>query len=140
MTPYTTVYSRFLGKIRDYPLLEEMERDQDFVKRILHDYLLGAIANFTYATPERLGRDDELEQFNGSLNTIEIEILAKLMVVEYLSPIVISSDKIEFNLPSKDFNTYSPANLIKQVAEIQDRERSQAIDMMVENYYRSGFR
>lgn len=137
MTPYMKVYNRFLSKIRDYPILLELERDEDFVKAMLYDYMIGAIANFTYESHKVKNRDDNLEQFNSELTDTEIEILAKYMVIEYLNPYLISSDKIENNLSSKDFNSYSPANLMRQISEIQDREKKQATELMVENYYRS---
>lgn len=138
MTPYHEVYGRFLSKITDYSLLEKIEKDSEFVESILHDYLLGAIANFTYAPSNKLEeRDDESQSFKSELKQIEIEILSKFMVVEYLSSTIISTDKIEFNLPSKDFNVFSPANLIKEVREIKEMETKQAVDLMVENYYRS---
>lgn len=137
MTPYMKVYNRFLSKIRDYPILLELKRDEDFVKAMLYDYMIGAIANFTYESHKVKNRDDNLEQFNSELTDTEIEILAKYMVIEYLNPYLISSDKIENNLSSKDFNSYSPANLMRQISEIQNREKKQATELMVENYYRS---
>lgn len=137
-TRYEEVYGRFLGKIRDYTLLDEIERDKDFVKSILHDYLLGAIANFTYSPKNLKKRNDELEHFESELSNLEIEILAKLMIVEYLSPIITDSKRIEFQLNSKDFRTYSPTNLMRELGSIQERERSQATELMVENHYRSG--
>lgn len=138
MTPYETVYTRFLSKIRDYPLLEELNKEngKEFVESIMNDYLLSAIANFTYRTTRIKDRDDETKQFNNKLNEAEIEILAKFMLVAYLTPIIVSSDKIEYNLTSKDFRSWSPGNLIAQIGEIKKREEDGADWLMIQNYYR----
>lgn len=141
MTPYIEIYGRFLSKIRDYPLLEEMSKEngKEFVESVMHDYLISAIANFTYGSSSKLkDRDSDLKQFNQELSDVEIEILAKLMLIEYLSPIIVSSDKIEFHLSSKDFRTWSPANLIQQLRNIRDDEKNDTKLLMVQNYYRSG--
>lgn len=138
VTPYETVYGRFLSKIRDYPLLEEMtkENGKEFVKSVMNDYLLSAIANFTYKTSRIKERDDKNKEFKNTLNDTEIEILAKFMLVAYLTPIIVSSDKIEYNLTSKDFRSWSPGNLIAQIGEIKRREEDGADWLMIQNYYR----
>lgn len=139
-TPYEKIYGRFLNKITDYAILDQLNKgNQDFVKRRMLSYLNGAIALFTYGGDKLQNRDDELEQFNTLLSDLEIEILAKLMVVEYLSPVLINSDKIETRLSSKDFNEFSSANLIKEVREIRDKEYSDAVSLMNINYHRSSF-
>lgn len=139
-TPYEAIYGRFLSKIKDYPILEQIKQGNTaFVKRMLHRYLEGAISNFLYGGEKLKNRDNDLEQFNESLTDLEMEILAKLMVVEYLSPVLINSDKIEKRLSSKDFNEFSSANLIGQIREIKNSEYKDANDLMIVNYHRGGF-
>lgn len=139
-TPYELVYGRFLDKIKDYPILKQLEdNNQDFVKKVLHGLLVGAIAHFMYGGQKLKNRDDNLEQFNEELSELEVEILAKLMVTEYLSPILISSDKLEKRLSSKDFNEFSSANLIREIREIRESEYASAVDLMNVNYHRGSY-
>lgn len=135
MTPYMTVYDNFLGKIRDYKFLSVINNDQELAKNILLNHLRSAIASYTYSDKFE-DRDDEKEVFNFSLSSVEIEILAKFMIVDYLTPYLISSNNLENTFSSRELQNFSPANLIKSILEIRTKEQEEAIELMVEEYYR----
>lgn len=136
-TPYTAIYERFLSKIKDYPLLDMIEKDSDFAKKMLYGYMVSATAHFTYSNKDLSNRNEDEECFNTSLTALEIEILSMFMIYTYLSQHVVTTEKITEKLSSKDFRTYSPANLLKEVREIQMSNYDRAVQLMVENYYRS---
>lgn len=83
MTSYEKIYDRFLQKITDYKMLDlsDTEIRQECVK-----WLSSAIAKFRRCKNDLSQRDNELETFTIDLLDIEIEILATLMVSEWLSP------------------------------------------------------
>lgn len=138
-TPYMKVYGRFLSKIEDYPLLEQIEENPEFAKEMMHDYLISAISHFTYSIKDLSDRDDGNESFKLTLSDLEIEILALFMMYSYLSPYIVSTEKIRETFTSKDFNNFSPANLMGQVKKIQQTHYDRAVQLMVENHYRGGF-
>lgn len=83
MTSYDTVFNRFLQKITDYKLLELSDND---VHQMMNGWLKSSIAKFRRCKNDLSQRDDEIEMFTSDLEDIEIEILAMLMVGEWLEP------------------------------------------------------
>lgn len=138
-TPFNTVYESFLSKIEDYEILKEINTNITFVNELLYDFLKSAIPKFTYSTKDLSLRDDTLQEFSIDLSEIEIEILAILMVVEYLSPKIIRSENLEQYLGSKDLRQYSPANQLKESRELRESVKREANLLMVEYYYREGY-
>ena len=66
-------------------------------------------------------RDDILEQFNMTLFDEDIEILANLMVIEWLRPQVNNLELLKQALSSKDFNISSQANHLKELQALRKR-------------------
>lgn len=149
MTTYDEIYDLFLSKIEDYEILdtinkirEEFASDENQIQQVLRElffiYLKSSINKFTDCTQDLNDRSDTDFQFNITLTGLEIEILATLMVVEYLSPKVIRSENLESYLGSKDFRQYSPANQLKETRTLRESVRSEANSLSLEYYYRSG--
>lgn len=82
-TPYSKIYDRALAKITDYDLAVLPEDD---VQLMLRGWLDSSIAKFRKCESDLSDRDDELNAFNIDLVDEEIEILALLMVCEWLEP------------------------------------------------------
>ena len=82
MTSYEIIYSRCLAKLEDPTLLQLPEED---LENLLHDYMLSAIAKHRKCEHDLSDRDEELKQFNSELSDLEIEILAILMLREWIS-------------------------------------------------------
>lgn len=83
MTPYSKIYKKFLNKISDVKLLELTDED---IQDMLHEWFTSAVAKFRKCKNNLSDRDEILERFNVDLLDIEIEILAILMVREWLEP------------------------------------------------------
>lgn len=141
MTPtqFDEVYAIFLSKVDDYDIQKKLELDFDFAQELMFDFLKSAIPKFTYSTKDLSNRDSILLQFNLQLSDMEKEILGTLMVVEYLSPKILRDELLLDRLGSKDFRTFSPANLLKETRELRESFKSEANSLMVEYYYRQGF-
>lgn len=117
-TPYEVVYASALSKFRSYeiPLMTE-----DEVKDYLHDFLKTAIARFHVCRKDLKDRDDDAECFNVELSDIEVEILSNYLLLEYIdSTYIRNSLLLKVNLSSSDFNSYSPANMLDKLLNMQE--------------------
>ena len=115
-TPYEKIYANLLPKFRDYdiPLMSEEE-----VKETLQDYILPAIARFHICYKDLSDRDDSLEQFNITLNDMELEILSNYVLLEYLDSKYIRTQVVlKATLSSKDFNAFSNANHLSKLLDM----------------------
>lgn len=118
-TPYEKLYENILPKFKSYkiPLMSDEE-----VKEYLHDYFVPAIARFHVCTKDLTDRSDEQECFNCDLSDLEIDILSNYILLEYVDSTYIRTPLLlEVNLSSTDFNSYSPANMLSKLTEMQER-------------------
>jgi len=117
-TPYEKLYENLLPKFKSYeiPLMTEEE-----VKEYLHDYIIPAVARFHVCRKDLSDRDDELECFNSDLSDDEIEILSNYLLLEYIDSTYIRTPTLlKVNLSSKDFNSYSPANMLDKLMQMHN--------------------
>lgn len=113
-TQYSEIYDLYSGMTNDYEHLSLPLINQD---EILEGWLLVSIGEFTKCKIDLSDRDDMLKQFNQIL-TDEIKvILAKGILKCWLSPKLYNIDNLKNTLASKDFNQYSPANLLKEIRQ-----------------------
>lgn len=83
MTSYKNVFNRFAQKITDYKILELSDDD---VIQMMTAWMSSAIAKFRRCENDLSQRDDEIQTFSIDLDDKELEILALLMVSEWLEP------------------------------------------------------
>lgn len=83
MTSYDTIFERFTQKITDYKLLKLSDND---VREMMWGWMISAISKFRRCENDLSQRDDEIQTFLVDLLDIEIEIIALLMVSEWLEP------------------------------------------------------
>ena len=62
-----------------------------------------------------LTRDDNLQEFEASIDEDVIDILAEVMVYEWLKPQMYSNELLESRLNTKDFTEFSPAKIIENI-------------------------
>lgn len=117
-TPYTVIYDRFLSKVTDFDLVQLTETE---VYDIAATYLPAAVAEFQDCKQDLTDVDKVKEEFNNELTDLEIEILANFMAIEYLlSKYVRTQALLKYTLFSKDFDTYSPSNLLDRASSMVD--------------------
>lgn len=75
-TPFEEIYDRFFGKITDDQYFEFTEED---TKKDLKNILLDAIPGFEFPRFPLYAYDEDLEEFEVTLTSEEINILALLM-------------------------------------------------------------
>ena len=107
-TPFEKVYSSFLAHIKDYSILELMEVDEASLKEELFQLLNNAIINYVSPSVDLFDYNIDMEEFNSDLKPYEIVILGKLMVIEYLNPIIHDETLTKQSLNPKDYRSYSP--------------------------------
>lgn len=133
MTSYSDIYSVFFSKVTDYSFLQLEEVD---VEEILKPYLISSITKFKKRCRLDLSdRIDMIDQFNIDLSDEEIEILASLMIVEYLSPQIVNLELIRQNMSNKDWKLYSQANHLKELKDLRNESREEAERLIMEYTY-----
>lgn len=91
MTSYTDIFDRFALKIEDFVLLQ---LDDDDVIQACLNWMLAALPKIRKMTSDLTDRDDEIMEFNCDLTETEIEVIANMMVAEWLQPQVYSQKNI----------------------------------------------
>lgn len=114
MTTFEEIFEIYLNRITTYKLLNltEDERYDDLILK-----LKMALARFDNI--EEVEIDYNTRLFSRKLSPIEIDILSFLMICEWLKPMVLSEEALSNKLTSKDYNVYSPANLLAQLRSVK---------------------
>lgn len=116
MTSYEAIYNRFARKITDYDIVELSEID---LEDMLLDYLHSSIAKFRKITSDLSLRDDTFRTFSVDLLDVEIEILACLMVVEWITPQLNSTQYTKQFFGGKDEKFFSQKNQIDGLRDMK---------------------
>ena len=83
MTSYKSIFERFCFKIKDYVLLNLDDSDVFEACRVWMD---AAIPKIRRLTNDLSDRDNEIMAFNSDLTEIEQEVIANMMIAEWLEP------------------------------------------------------
>lgn len=135
-TPFNDVFDNFLMKVHDYSFLDltENELEDDFTK-----YLRSACVKFRQCDKDLLQAFNvEAEQFSVDLNYYEIEILATLMIIEYLTPKIVSSENLKQIIGNREFKFYSQANQLQELTRLRSVFRLEATQLISEYTYARG--
>ena len=111
MTAYTTIYNSFLDKVNDYDLADMTE---SMAQTSMRGWLNQAVVRFLESCKKDLTQTDN-SGFTEDLDLMEIDILTEGMVEAWLKPIRNNLDLLRNALNTKDFTTFSPANLLDKV-------------------------
>lgn len=111
MTAYTTIYNSFLDKVNDYDLAD---MTAELAQTSMRGWLNQAIVRFLESCKKDLTQTEE-GGFSEDLDLMEIDILTEGMVEAWLKPIRNNLDLLRNALSTKDFTTFSPANLLDKV-------------------------
>lgn len=131
-TDYSVVYDSFLGKITDTDLADMTE---EAANSVMSDLLKQAVVKFSESCKKDLhtvtvsGWEDDLDDY-------EIDILSELMVEAWYKPRLNFTELLRNKLSTKDFTTFSPANLQKENRESYELAHSRARSMINEYSFR----
>ena len=134
MTSYGEIYERFAQKITDYKLLELSDND---VREMMHSWMVSAISKFKRCKTDLTNRNDELYRFNEDLLDIEKEILAELMVGEWLAPQLNSVLYTSQFFGGKEEKFYIQATGLNSLKSLKETNRVNCLALMRDYGYQN---
>ena len=111
-TPFSEIYERASRKITDPDLAQLPEQD---LEDMFHGWLISAISHFRKCKNDLSDRDEELRQFNVDLLDVEKEILAILVVRQWLSPMLRSTLLINQVFSDSEVKFFSQAQHLSEL-------------------------
>jgi hypothetical protein len=119
-TLYSLVYTSFLSNLTDYSFTNLTQVELEV---LMLGWLNEACVNFTECKQDLTDRDSSADKmtFNITLTPLEIKILGKLMVIEWLSPQIIDTKLITQALSSKDIKLTSQANHLEKLMLLEQK-------------------
>lgn len=140
---YDTFTDAFLAKITEFDLLDIASEQRD---EIVAGYMRRAVAHFkhichvdlTACENKEERRYDTDENFSDEDVDELVDIVSEGMVVQWLKPYIYKQELLENVLNTRDYSTYSPANLLFRVRETYQKVQSDYTQMMREYSYNHG--
>ena len=122
-TSYEEIYNLASNKITDPEIALLLPED---IEELFHGYLISAIPKFRKCKNDLSNRDDELRQFNVDLLDVEKEILAILVVREWLQPQLYSSLLTKQVFSDKEQKYYSQSSHISELRALDETLKIEA--------------
>lgn len=138
---YDVFTDAFLQKIMEYDFID-MEKDESTA--LIDSYMKRAIANFKKICKYDLSTtaDDVLRIFTVEVADDDVDELAEIisegMVVQWMKPFTYKQEGLENVLNTKDFSTYSPAELLLRIGEAYNKSQRDFTNKMREYSYNHG--
>lgn len=141
--PYDVFAAAFLSKITEFDLLS---LDDASRTEIVDKYMHTAVSNSNFKKVSGLNfattKDDENRVFDLEIPEDRIDeivdIVSEGMVVQWLKPYVYKQEILENVLNTKDFSTYSPAELLLRVGNAYAKAQKDYLNMIREYSFNHG--
>lgn len=141
--PYDVFAAAFLSKITEFDLLS---LDDASRTEIVDKYMHTAVSNSNFKKVSGLNfattKDDENRVFDLEIPEDRIDeivdIVSEGMVVQWLKPYVYKQELLENVLNTKDFSTYSPAELLLRVGNAYAKAQKDYLNMIREYSFNHG--
>lgn len=134
-TTYDAIYNIAASKITD-PEIALLPPDD--LEEMFHDYLISAISQFRKCKSDLSDRDDEIRQFNADLLDVEKEILAILVVRQWLQPQLYSALLTKQVFSDKEQKYYSQAQHISELRALDETLKLEAQKLSRDYSYGNG--
>lgn len=139
-TPYSLFTGAFLEKVTEYDFLN---LDSNVREAVVDGYMKRACSQFDKICLYSLNdRDDGSRVFNADIPDDEIDeildIVSEGMLVQWMKPYMYKQDNLVQVLNTKDFTTYSPAEMLRQISSAYNSANKKFIGMMREYSYNHG--
>ena len=138
---YDIFTSAFLSKITEYEFIQLVEENRT---AIVDGYLKRAVSAFRKNCKYDLAGtgDDTTREFDIDINDSDIDELADIisegMVVQWLKPYVYKQELLENAINTRDFQTYSPAELLMRIGNAYAKAQKDYTQMIREYSYNHG--
>ena len=116
-TSYEEIYNLAANKITDPEIALLLPED---IEELFYGYLISAIPKFRKCKNDLSDRDDELRQFNVDLLDVEKEILAILVVREWLKPQLYSALLTKQVFSDKEQKYYSQSSHLSELRALDE--------------------
>lgn len=117
MTPFADIYDKFLTQIRSTSFAQLIQAD--FEEEAYNYLSKSAYLDFKRCKQDLSDVDLVKKQFNVTLTQEEQWILAYGMVLTWISKTVRDENKLKEKLGTKDYTMYSPANMLKELKDLE---------------------
>lgn len=139
--PYDSFTGAFLAKVTEFELsaLTENARQETvdgYMKRAISAFKRICKYDLTTTANDTI-REFEVDIDNDALDEI-IDIISEGMVVQWLKPYVYKQEILENVLNTRDFTTYSPAELLLRVGNAYTKAQKDYTQMIREYSYNNG--
>lgn len=121
-TPFEVIYDRFFGKITDDMYMEWTKEDTE---KDLKNILLDAIPGFEFPRFPLYAYDEDMEEFESTLTSEEINIFALLMYNTWLQRQIASIENTRMKYSGTDFKMTSQANHLAKLIELKKEAERQ---------------
>ena len=139
--PYDKFTEAFLSKVTEF----EFVNMRDFERNGLIDgYMKRAISAFKSVCQYDLSStaDDVIREFNVDIPAEDIdeivEIVSEGMLVQWMKPYTYKQENLELVLNTRDFTTYSPAELLNRISAAYAEAQKDFVSMVREYSYNHG--
>lgn len=133
---YDMITDAFLSKITEYEFLSIPEENR---RAVIDGYMKRAITSFNKICVFDLvgSAEDESREFMADVPETDadelLEIISEGMVVQWLKPYLYKQELLESVLNTRDFTTYSPAEMLTRVGNAY-RDAQKDYTQMVREY------
>lgn len=139
--PYDRFTEAFLSKISEFDFvnLKDFERNS-----LIDGYMKRAIASFKKICKYDLANtgDDIIREFEIDIPEEDLEeivdIISEGMLVQWMKPFTYRQENLENVLNTRDFTTYSPAEMLLRISNAYASARKDFTNMMREYSYNHG--
>ena len=118
-TPYSNIFTRFLRKIYDISLANNLVTNVSLAESQMIGYMNSAVENYTQCLVDLNDKDDTLKRFNQTLKSYDEEIISILMTVEWVTPFITSVMNLQPFLNDSEFKGFSQANFLDVKKELK---------------------
>ena len=138
---YDVFTNSFLSKITEYDFLELTKEERE---NVVDNYMYKSINAFKEVCQYDLmsHRNISERQFDIDIPESDIEeiadIVSECMVAQWIKPYVYNQEQLQNVLNTRDFTTYSPAELLMRVNGTYKDVQKNFINMIREYSYRHG--
>lgn len=138
---YGSFTGAFLHKINEYEFQHLVNDERN---DITDRYMKSAIASFRKICEYDLSTtaDDSLREFDVEVSDEDIDelldIISEGMVYYWTKPYTFNQDNLQNLINTKDYSTYSPGELLKQIKALHDSTGRRFTNMMREYSYNHG--
>lgn len=138
--PYDSFVSAFLSKVTEYKFLKLAEAERD---AIVLGYFRRAINSFKNICEYDLTKfDAEMNEFTDDFKEADVDeivdIVSEGMIVQWIKSYLYNQEILENVLNTRDFTTYSPAEMLLRVGNAHEKAQKDFVQMMREYSYNHG--